>query len=318
MIFGPDGVANKDQDYEIGFISERRPSQTYLAAIEKMSRGVLSELLDLPLYSLSPDQVKIVYLRQSVKGKSVANNAMRILRSVWNWAQLMHTDSELFVRNPVSLAMRQLGVNINKTNRRNSRLFDEDFGNYLKAVLKLNQYDHTSAFRNGRDSLLFMLFSGVRLTGTITIKINNIDMERKVFTIIKKGGDEACLPLNTVTEALVRNRLKNLPENIEYLFSRINGLGHYSGTRASRRNISELCGISMTNHDLRRTYKTIGAELNMNSTIIDELLCHSREGVDAHYIHPSMESLRTGSQQIADYILAKSRVDVVSELSLSW
>ena len=62
--------------------------------------------------------------------------------------------------------MKQLGVNINRTNRCTGRLDDGDFRPYLRSVLELRDHDHTSAYRNGRDALLFMLFTGVRLTGT--------------------------------------------------------------------------------------------------------------------------------------------------------
>lgn len=318
MIFGPLGKVSESQKYTVGFIAERGPSKSYLKDIEGVCRTVFADVIDTPLYAISTQQVTMVYLKQAAKGKTVACNAMRILRSVWNWAQAKYDDTGIFVRNPVGLAMRQLGVNINQTNRRKKRLQDNDFKPYVKAVLDLRYRDHSSAFRNGRDALLFMLFSGVRLTGTMTIPFVAIDIEKKLFKIIKKGGEEACLPLNSVTESIVRHRLKYLPHNVEYLFPGVTGNGHYRGSKASRKNVGDVCGVSMTNHDLRRTYKTIGAELDINHILIDELLCHIRAGVDAHYVHPSIESLRKASQKIADYIIEQSGVNVVKILESEW
>ena len=100
--------------------------------------------------------------------------------------------------------MKQLGVNINRTNRCTGRLDDADFKPYLKSVLNLREHDHTSAYRNGRDALLFMLFSGVRRTGTMTVRMEGVDLDRLVFKIIKKGGDQVELPLNKVTAAISR------------------------------------------------------------------------------------------------------------------
>jgi len=301
-----------------GFVAERRPGDRYLIDIKNKCETLLADLLDEPLYSISAEQVKAVYLQQVGKGETQLHNAMRILRSVWNWAQAKYDESDLFLRNPVSRAMKQLGVNINRSNRRTERLDDSDFKPYLKAVLGLREHDHTSGFRNGRDALLFMLFSGVRLMGTMTIRISDIDLNRHTFKIIKKGGKKVELPLNSTTETIVCNRLANLPEEAEYLFPGITGSGHYRDTKGVRKIIEEVSGISVTNHDLRRTYKSIGAELDISPILIDELLSHAREGVDAHYIHPSMTKLREASQKVADYIIGKSCLDLTKELTAAW
>uniref|UniRef100_UPI002626FC6C tyrosine-type recombinase/integrase n=1 Tax=uncultured Paraglaciecola sp. TaxID=1765024 RepID=UPI002626FC6C len=317
MIFGsPTG-----QDGEFlpdGFVAERRPGERYLIDIKNKCEALLVDLLDEPLYSISAEQVKTVYLQKVGKGETQLHNAMRILRSVWNWAQAKYDESNLYLRNPVSRAMKQLGVNINRSNRRTERLDDGDFKPYLKAVLRLREHDHTSAFRNGRDALLFMLFSGVRLTGTVTIRVAGIDLNRLTFKIIKKGGTQVELPLNTVTEAIVRNRLAHLPEKTEYLFPGITGSGHYRDTKEVRKIVKDVSGVAVTNHDLRRTYKSIGAELEISPILIDELLSHAREGVDAHYIHPSMTKLREASQKVADYMINKSCLELTKELTLAW
>ena len=301
-----------------GFIAERRPGQRYLVDIRNKCEVLLVDLLDLPLHSISPEQVKTVYLQKVGRGKTQLDCAMRILRSIWNWAQTKYDDSDLFIRNPVSRAMKQLGVNINRTNRCTGRLDDVDFKPYLKSVLKLREHDHTSAYRNGRDALLFMLFSGVRRTGTMTVRMEGIDLDRLVFKIIKKGGDQVELPLNTVTAAIVRNRQDYLPKDAEYLFPGMGGRGYYRDTKAVRDIVKNQTGISVTNHDLRRTYKSIGTELDINSVLVDELLSHAREGVDAHYIHPSMTRLRDASQKIADYMVKQAGFDLIDELTSRW
>ena len=317
MIFG----SPADQEGEFlpdGFVAERRPGERYLIDIKNKCEALLMDLLDEPLYCITAEEVKAVYLQQVGKGETQLHNAMRILRSVWNWAQAKYDESDLFLRNPVSRAMKQLGVNINRSNRRTARLDDDDFKPYIKAVLGLREHDHTSAFRNGRDALLFMLFSGVRLTGTVTIRIADVDLNRHTFKIIKKGGKQVELPLNTVTETIVRNRIANLPEQTEYLFPGITGSEHYRDTKDVRKIVKEVSGVSVTNHDLRRTYKSIGAELDVSPILIDELLSHTREGVDAHYIHPSMTKLREASQKVADYMIVKSCLELTKELTAAW
>ncbi len=317
MIHGTQ-IDGSDERLSDGFIFERRPGQRYLVDIRNKCEVLLVDLLEQPLHSLSAEQVKTVYLQKVDRGKTQLNGAMRILRSIWNWAQTKYDDTELFIRNPVSRAMKQLGVNINRTNRCTGRLDDADFKPYLKSILTLREHDHTSAYRNGRDALLFMLFSGVRRTGAMTVRMEGIDLNRLVFNIIKKGGDQVELPLNTVTEAIIRNRQKYLPKDAEYLFPGIGGRGYYRDTKSVREIIKSQTGIAVTNHDLRRTYKSIGTELDINSVLVDELLSHAREGVDAHYIHPSMTKLRAASQKIADYMVDQAGFDLIDKLLDRW
>lgn len=317
MIYGTP-IDGSDERIPDGFIAERRPGQRYLVDIRNKCEVLLVGLLDQPLYSISAEQVKTAYLQKVGRGETQLNGAMRILRSIWNWAQTKYDDSDLFIRNPVSRAMKQLGININRTNRCTGRLDDADFKPYLESVLSLREHDHTSAYRNGRDALLFMLFSGVRRTGTMTVRMEGIDLSRLVFKIIKKGGEQVELPLNTVTAAIVRNRQNYLPRDSEYLFPGIAGRGYYRDTKSVREIVKSQTGISVTNHDLRRTYKSIGTELDINSVLVDELLSHAREGVDAHYIHPSMTKLREASQRIADYMVSQSGFDLINRLTDRW
>lgn len=315
MVYGEPLLEEEERG---GFIAERQPSERYLIDINKIMKGQLLELQERPLYELTAEQVKTLYLKKVKKAESQLNGAMRVLRSIWNWAESKYGESGLFSKNPVSKAMKQLGININRTNRRTNRLDDQDFEPYLKSVLRLRAHDHTSAFRNGRDALLFMLFSSVRITGTLTIRVRDIDFQRRTFWIVKKGGKRAELPLNTVTEVIVKNRLANLPNDIEYLFPGVSGTGHYYDTKQVREIVEKNCGVSVTNHDLRRTYKSIGTELGIHPVLVDELLTHERAGVDAHYIHPSLSKLREASQRIADYMTKQANINVEGELTAVW
>ena len=116
----------------------------------------------------------------------------------------------------------------------------------------------------------------------------------------------------------MRNRLSYLPDDVEYLFPGINCKGHYRDTKSVRVIVQQETGIAVTNHDLRRTYKTLGVELGINQILVDELCCHVREGVNAHYVHPSMSSLREASQNIADYMLEDAGFDLIGQLLESW
>ncbi len=150
------------------------------------------------------------------------------------------------------------------------------------------------------------------------IYIALVAIYRGIIYFTKKGGERAELPLNSVTEAIVINRKKYLPSNTVYLFPGVGGRERYRDTKSVREIIKSQTNIAVTNHDLRRTFKSLGTELGINQVLIDELLTHAREGVDAHYIHPSMTRLREASQKIADHILVQANTDVPKVLSECW
>lgn len=107
MIFG--SLTGEEGEFlPDSFVAERRPDDRYLIDIKNKCEVLLADLLDEPLYRISAEQVKAVYLQQVGKGETQLHNAMRILRSVWNWAQAKYDESDLFLRNPVSRAMKQL------------------------------------------------------------------------------------------------------------------------------------------------------------------------------------------------------------------
>lgn len=152
MIYGS-VVSGREERLLNGFIAERRPSDRCLIETKYKCDSVLADLMDQPRYTLSAEDVKTLYLRRvGKKSKAQLYGAMRILRSIWNWAQAKYDESDLFIRDPVSRARKRLGVNINRTNRRNVRLDEDEFKPYIRSVLGLGEHDHSSAHRNGRDA----------------------------------------------------------------------------------------------------------------------------------------------------------------------
>lgn len=83
--------------------------------ISKKYKVLLIDLLDEPLHGISAEQVKTVYLQKLDRATTQLNGAMCILRSIWNWAPTKYDDSDLFIRNPVCRAMKQLGVTVGPT-----------------------------------------------------------------------------------------------------------------------------------------------------------------------------------------------------------
>jgi integrase len=59
----------------------------------------------------------------------------------------------------------------------------------------------------------------------------------------------------------------------------------------------------VTPHDLRRLFKSIGAEIGIDPTDMNLLVGHTIKGVDSHYLaNPRLSVLRAPAQRIADEI----------------
>lgn len=101
--------------------------------------------------------------------------------------------------------------------------------------------------------------------------------------------------------AIPNNRIKFNKPNLKAIEKRINR-GEFTKEAEKQANNQGLI-------EARRTYKSIGTELGINSVLVDELLSHAREGVDAHYVHPSMTRLQDASQRIADYMVNQAVLD---------
>lgn len=66
----------------------------------------------------------------------------------------------------------------------------------------------------------------------------------------------------------------------------------------------------VTPHDLRRYFKTVGAELGIDPTILNLLVGHTIKGVDKHYIAKlRLSVLRAAAQRIADEIDSPQEVE---------
>lgn len=129
-----------------------------------------------------------------------------------------------------------------------------------------------------------------------------------------KNGDEHLVPLSDYVWNLLGRR--HLRRNSDFVFQ---------GSRNPQRPLN-LCGlhynpviaqsgVRFSPHDLRRSYVTIGDELDIKNTVIKSLVNHRQDSdVTEGYIIRSIEKLRRATQQITDAILKYAGVQTDSLL----
>jgi len=128
-----------------------------------------------------------------------------------------------------------------------------------------------------------------------------------------KNGTDLELPITTKVLELLKRR-KAMREN-EFVFpspvTRKTADGtiiscHISDVRDTLAKINQVAGVTLTPHDLRRTFTTIAESLDISPYAIKALVNHSEKkasDVTGGYIQMSLERKRKALQMIEDEIM---------------
>lgn len=148
------------------------------------------------------------------------------------------------------------------------------------------------------DSVLFLLYSGWRISEMFALTAESVDMEKQIMTggIKTAAGKNRVVPIHTRILPIVEARLA---EPGIYLFSN-NGtqLTHdafYVQWRAVMNNL----GLNHTPHECRHTFRTLLDSAGANKVCIDRLLGHVSQGTGERvYTHKTIEELKSAIQLI--------------------
>ncbi len=303
-------------------------SGNYKKEIQQRQRSVFRKWQNIKMTDITEQMVIDKHMDMSLS-PAVANKAMRELSAIFGYAKSRYRAAGFYANNPVSILSAE--GRWYKINPRKVRLHSPQLSDYIETIFREGtRLSGELGWFNARDALLLALFTGLRRTMIFSVSLDCIDQKNNAIHITaekSKNGQSYIIPLNTAARAIVEQRLKMLKARplIDekgkqkphvYLFPGVGREGHAADTRHLRKSIKEKVNISVTNHDLRRTFKSVGAELGINNYILDDLVCHERNkrDVNTHYQIFDLEILRSASQRIANYIQEKSGIEVAGWL----
>lgn len=236
------------------------------------------------------------------KSPAQADQAMRFLRAVFNYAQSAYTDPNgdpLIRDNPVKALTQTRAWHPQK--RRQTCIHRDQMPAFYAALMGLSNPRKPDATALARDYITFILFTGCRRSEASKLLWSDVDLERCLFTLRDtKNGRDVTLPLPsplaTVLEA--RKKLERKVSSV-FVFAKNNG----RNVGVPNKHIDRLItasGVDFALHDLRRTFTTIADELDISENTIKRLLNHVTDGdVTAGYIIRDIERLRSASERIA-------------------
>lgn len=225
------------------------------------------------------------------RGEVTANNVMRHLRSIYNFAAAAHDG---FPPNPVLILSQARAWYREK--RRQTVVTAFDLPAWWNAVMAEPDYS--------RDFLLTTLFTGMRRSEVLALRWENIDLKAKTLHLPNtKNGDPLTLPLSEFLAQLLSDRAEAAAGS-PWVFPGPGRSGHLIETKKFLQRVAAGAGVSFTLHDLRRTFITIAESLDVPYYALKRLLNHRTSGdVTGGYIVVNAERLRQPVELVAQRIL---------------
>jgi integrase len=266
-----------------------------------------------PLLSITKDKVIKHHEKLGLKhGAAYANQAMRILRALFNFAAGVYEDAvgrSLITENPVRrLSQARAWYRVE---RRQTFIKSHELAAWSQGVMNLQN-------ETLQDYLMLILFTGLRRQEAAQLQWNQVDLKTKTLTILDtKNRQSHTLPLSDYLHKLLTRRRKQISVSVsDYVFSGSGKKGYIIEPRKQMAKVIEATGIQFTVHDLRRTFITIAESLDIPAYALKRLLNHKMAGdVTAGYIILDVERLRKPMQMIADFISRKMELNKTSNIS---
>lgn len=140
-----------------------------------------------------------------------------------------------------------------------------------------------------------------------------ISFDEKIITIPEtKNGEVLRLPMGDYLYNLLKTRAEDAQS--DWVFSSYGKQGHISEPKKAVARVRKTSGIYFTVHDLRRTYMTIAASLDISAYALKRLVNHkTSHDVTGGYIVLGIEQLREPVQKIENYILEQVNDCIIPE-----
>lgn len=267
-------------------------------SIEEYRRSVARHLeawLDRPLREITPDSVEEKHAAVGKgAGPAAANSAMRALRAVWNYA--LDRDGAL----PANPVRRLKGDGWFPTPPRTRSVRADDLAIFFKAVDELPN-------RTAADYLKLLLFTGMRRREAAGLRWDEIDFATKVIRLPAtrtKSGKKLDLPMSSFVRDLLVAR-RGLGNDNGWAFGSRSRSGHLEEPKFALDQVGKATGITVSAHDLRRSYLTVAEATDISPLALKALVNHAPPSGDvtSGYIQMTTERLREPAQRVCDRMM---------------
>ncbi len=263
-------------------------------------KDAFADWRDKPLKRINKEMVATRHAQLGEKSPARANNAMRVLRALFNFAEGEYeteAGESLFPDNPVRRLSNARSWY--KVPRRTSVIKAHELKSWYEAVLSLTDDGQELV----RDYLLLILFTGLRRTEAASLPWSQIDFNERSLTVVDtKNGETHVLPLTDFLFDLLKQRKAAVDS--PFVFPGTGKTGYLNNHNKPMAKVAKRSGVAFTLHDLRRTFITIAEGLDISAYALKRLLNHKMTNdVTSGYIITDVERLREPMQRVTDFIM---------------
>lgn len=298
--------------------------------IEKVAENHFKDWLAKPVTAITSDMVtarhkeiiaradaaRIKAGKPATERSAQADLAMRYLRATMNHINDATDDDEPVIRPKIIKRVSRVGTSAPM--RKTRHVSDAHITEWFEAVR--TGFEGREFGTVYRDALMFIMLTGARLAeamgndldGYPALSWGDVDLEKCTVTFRNtKNRSDHTMPMGKALVAMMAARKEMSVSDV--VFS--DEAGQVPATlRGGYDHVMKLTGIYATPHDLRRTFATVAARMDISEFKLKRLLNHTRASDDENasvsnsdttsgYIHISTDDLREPMQRIEDYML---------------
>mgnify|MGYP000493765776 CR=1 FL=1 len=304
------------RDVADAYKRDRQLKDSSKAEIERHVTTTFEAWLKKPVSSISREavtkrfnEIKNHGLRGDGPAPAQANQGFSILRALINYAirEYRKPDgSAILTDNPVEVLHKKWAPIKAKT----SRIPEKKVGAVWSALQKWREEAYTRDTLASIDLITFLLLTGSRIGEASALTWDRVNLDEGWWHIPDpKNRNPVYLPLSSQAVELLKTRQR--VKGIDFVFASWGKCGHIRDPRDTMKKVSEIAGLHLSPHDLRRTFTTIGiACCGIDLFKVELLTNHVPKSVtERHYLETShLEYLMPQVQQIADWIVEQGRI----------
>jgi integrase len=274
-----------------GYLAARKGLRPATVRVYRQIERYLADWMDLPLRDISGDMVEKRHRSLATEiGTTTANLTLRVLRVLWNFQ-----------------AERTPGMPPNPVLRLRRQWFEEPRRERIIGSADLPKfYQSVCALKNpiARDFVLLLMFTGMRRGEAARLLWEDVDFVQRIIRLpaaSTKSKRKVELPMSDYVRALLVAR-RSLGDS-GYVFPGKGAKDHIKDLTFTMGTVAATCGITVSAHDLRRTFITIAESADISVMALKTMVGHSLgRDITFGYVQMTTERLREPVQRVCNKI----------------